>query len=192
MLRGMPGLVLLRPAADLLPAYRAALEAGWSPGNLDSAAVAAEHLAAIAADPGRFLAGLDRPPGQAATIRLSDGSLVPRLPGFTRWLWDGAFCGAIHFRWQPGTEALPPHVLGHIGYTVVPWQRGRGLARQALALLLPEARARGLRHVELTTDPDNLASQRVILACGGVFVERFRASAIHGGAEELRFRIPLA
>jgi len=43
----------------------------------------------------------------------------------------------------------------------------------------------------LTTDPDNAASQKVITANGGVFVERFRASAAHGKKEELRFRIPL-
>jgi predicted acetyltransferase len=191
MLGVMPELVLLRPASALLDSYRAALEAGWSPHNLRGAAVAAEHLAAIAADPEGFLASLEQPPGRAGTVRLPDGSRVPRLPGFTRWLSDGEFCGAIHFRWQPGTEALPPHVLGHVGYTVVPWKRGRGLARRALALLLPEARARGLCHVELTTDPGNLASQRVILACGGQFVERFRAPAAYGAAEELRFRIPL-
>ena len=67
---------------------------------------------------------------------------VPRLPGFVRWLWDGEFCGQIGFRWQPGTEALPPHCLGHIGYAVVPWKRGKGYATRALAMLLPE-RARG-------------------------------------------------
>ncbi len=192
MLRAMPDLALLRPSPDLLPAYGAALEAGWSPNNLRAAEVAAEHLAAIAADPQRFLASLDQPPDRGGTVRLPDGSRVPRLPGFTRWLSDGEFCGVIHFRWQPGTEALPPHVLGHIGYTILPWKRGRGLARRALALLLPEARARGLRHVELTTDPHNLASQRVILACGGQFVERFHAPAAYGATEELRFRIPLA
>jgi len=35
-------------------------------------------------------------------------------------MWDGEFCGQIAFRWQPGTEALPPHCLGHVGYSVVP------------------------------------------------------------------------
>ena len=57
-------------------------------------------------------------------------------------MWDGEFCGSIGFRWQPGTSTLPPYVLGHIGYAVVPWKRGRGYATQALALLLPEARKR--------------------------------------------------
>jgi predicted acetyltransferase len=40
-------------------------------------------------------------------------------------MWDGDFAGAINLRWQPGTAELPPHCLGHIGYGVVPWKRGR-------------------------------------------------------------------
>ena len=122
---------------------------------------------------------------------MPDGSQVPRLPGFVRWMWDGDFCGQIGFRWQPGTEALPPHCLGHIGYAVVPWKRRRGYATRALTLMLDEARREGLRYVELTADPDNPVSQKIILANGGAFVERFRAEPANGGKEEFRFRIPL-
>jgi len=82
-------------------------------------------------------------------------------------------------------------VLGHIGYAVVPWKQRRGYATKALGLMLAEARKVGLPHVELTTDPDNEASQKVITANGGVFVERFRTVAGHGGKEELRWRIAL-
>ena len=59
-------------------------------------------------------------------------------------MWDGEFCGSIGFRWQPGTSALPPYCLGHIGYSVVPWKQRRGYATKALALLLPDARKEGL------------------------------------------------
>jgi hypothetical protein len=52
------------------------------------------------------------PNGEVLT--LPDGSQVPRLPSYRRWLWDGELCGSIGFRWQVGTSALPPHVLGHI------------------------------------------------------------------------------
>jgi len=71
-------------------------------------------------------------------------------------MWDGEFCGSIGFRWQPGTTALPPYCLGHIGYSAVPWKRGNGYATTALRLLLSDARARGLAFVELTTDADNI------------------------------------
>ena len=106
-------------------------------------------------------------------------------------MWDGEFCGSIGFRWQRGTAALPPYVPGHIGFGVVPWKRGAGRAKQALALMLPEARRQGLDHVELITDPGNTASQRVIQACGGELVERFHKPAALGGSEALRFRIAL-
>ena len=67
----------------------------------------------------------------------------------------------------------------------------KGYATRALALLLPEARQEGLPYVELTTDATNDASQRVIVANGGTLVEHFRKPAVYGGAESLRFRIPL-
>jgi predicted acetyltransferase len=82
-------------------------------------------------------------------------------------------------------------VLGHIGYAVVPWKRGRGYATKALALLLPEARTEGLTYVELTTDADNLPSQKVITNNGGTLVERFEQGQAYGGGEVLRWRIAL-
>jgi predicted acetyltransferase len=75
---------------------------------------------------------------------------------------------------------------------VVPWKRGRGYAKEALALILPEARKERLPYVEITTDPDNLASQRVIVANGGLLVERFNGGPEYGNTEKLRYRIDLA
>ena len=57
--------------------------------------------------------------------------------------------------------------------------------------MLPEAAALGLPHVEITCDPDNAGSRRVIEANGGRLVERFRKSAAHGGTETLRYCIDL-
>jgi predicted acetyltransferase len=116
---------------------------------------------------------------------------VPRLPGYRRWLWDGEFCGSISLRWQRGTEALPPYCLGHIGYTVVPWKQHMGYATQALRLLLPEAKGLGLRHVDITTEPENLASQRVIEANGGKLLGPFTKPAGFGGGPGLRYRVAL-
>jgi predicted acetyltransferase len=149
-------------------------------------------LARIRDDPAKFVALLDDPEAKGGPVTLPDGSVAPRLPGFRRWLWDGGFCGSIGFRWQPGTPDLPSHVLGHIGYAVVPWKRDRGYAKRALALLLVEVRAIGLPFVELVTDPENVASQAVILANSGHLVERFREPPAYGGSEALRFHIALS
>ncbi len=181
---------LVWPDLQYLPSYIDALKRGWSPDNLRPEA-GLEHLARIESDPATFVQGLVDREAKGPPIRLPDQSTVPRLPGYALWMWDGEFCGAIGFRWQPGTTALPPHCLGHIGYSVVPWKRRRGYATRALQLMLPYAREEGLEYVELTTVADNLASQRVITSNGGTLVERFRTSSAHGGAESLRFRIPL-
>ena len=182
---------LIRPDLAHLPGFEDALRRGWSPDNVRGEAAAREALAAIAVDPEGFVRGLDDPDARGGPIVLPDGATAERLPGFHRWIWDGAFCGVVGFRWRPGTAALPPHVLGHIGYAVAPWKRGRGYATMALGQLLPEAQARGLPYVELTTDPENLASQAVILNNGGWLVERFRKTPAYGGGESLRFRIDL-
>ena len=181
---------LVRPSAQFLPEYVSALKRGWSADTVRGATAAAEELAEIGRDAAAFLAHLEDREAKGGPVILPDGSTVARLPGFRRWLWDGEFCGSINMRWQQGTHELPPHCLGHIGFSVVPWKRRRGYATAALKLMLPEARAVGLTHVELTTDPDNVASQRVILACGGLLLESFIKPPQYGGQPGLRYRVP--
>lgn len=186
---------LQAPGRDVLPAYVRALEAGWSPNTMRD--VAPEQLAAIAADADAFLAGLN---GRGGTIRLHDGSEVARLPDIVRWIIatdrpERPFIGHINLRWQedaagrPVTE-LPAHVLGHIGYTILPGHAGRGYASAALAAVLAEARAIGLPFVKITCDSNNAASRRIIAKNGGRFVESFVAP-FYGPGERLMYRINL-
>ena len=185
------GMILVRPAESHLPGYRAALERQWSPNNMDPDAWRAE-LERLEADPVAFLASQEDREGAGEPITLPDGTLVPRLPGFRRWVWDGDFAGVISIRWQRGTPALPPHVLGHVGYSVVPWKRRRGYATAALAELLAEVQDLGLPYLELTTDVDNIASQKAITTNGGVLIERFDKPAVYGAqSPSLRWRIAL-
>ncbi len=161
-------LTLVQPGPEYLAEYKAALEAGWSPSTVRD--LSGEQLAAIGADPAAFLADVGREEG--GTVTTEDGTVVPRLPQRVRWMWDaasdgGAFCGSINLRFQPGTLDLPPHVSGHIGYTVVPWKRRRGCARRALALMLQVAAGVGLPRVLVTCDVSNVASRGVIEANGG-------------------------
>ena len=181
---------LVTPSREHLDSYVAALRQGWSPSTEHD--VSGEVLAEIEADADSFLAGADDRDPQGRTISLPDGTVVPRIPGFARWMWDGEFAGSINARWQPGTVALPPHCLGHVGYSVVPWMQRRGYATRALALLLDELRLEtDLPYVEITTDPDNVGSQRVIEANGGVLVERFDKGPAYGHGEGLRYTIAL-
>ena len=182
---------LVRPTQAHLASYVAALEQGWSADNTRGVAAAQEELARIRADAQAVLDGMEDREGKGPAVKLPDGSLVPRLPGFRRWLWDGEFAGSIGLRWQPGTAALPPHCLGHIGYSVVPWKQRRGYATAALRLMLGEARAVGLPYVEITTDPSNVASQRVIEAVGGKLFETFIQPPQFGCKPGLRYRVAL-
>lgn len=181
---------LIQATSEHLPSYVAALRAGWSADTAREEA-AKEDLGRIEADPNRFLQSLYDPEASGDPIKLPDGSTVERVPGYVRWMWDGEFCGSIGLRWVNGTEELPPTCLGHIGYAVVPWKRRLGYATRALRLLLPEAKGLGLRFVTITTDLDNVASQRVITAAGGVLAERFTKLPQNGGGDALRFRIDL-
>ena len=180
---------LVRPGPEYLASYVAALERGWSADNERGVEAAREELSRIQADAAAFLASMEDREAKGPPITLPDGSAAKRLPGFRRWIWDGEFCGSIGLRWQPGTTALPLYCLGHIGYAVVPWKQRLGYAKSALRLILAEARAVGLPYMEITTDPDNIASQRVIEANGGILVEHFIKPQQFGCKPGLRFRI---
>jgi predicted acetyltransferase len=186
---------LVTPSLEHLGSYAKALKTGWSPNNMNLQA-GFDELKKIEADPAAFLASLDSTKVLGDPIPLPDGTTVPRLPGYRRWIWEGddasgEFCGSIGFRWQWGTEALPPYCLGHIGYAVVPWKRRLGHATQGLQLLLPDAKALGLSYVELTVAHDNIISQCVIEKCGGVFIEAFPLPAAYGEGTEWRYRISI-
>jgi len=183
---GGGGLSLAGPSLDGLPEYAAALRRGWSPDN--GRDVSGEQLALLAAGgPEALLRELARQDGPAT---LPDGSTAARVPSRTFWLREDGFAGCLTLRFLPGTHELPAHVPGHVGYAVVPWMRGRGIASRALGLALGEARALGLRHVDLACVHDNEASRRVIRANGGELVG-LRPHPWQAGKTRLLFRIRL-
>jgi predicted acetyltransferase len=135
-----------------------------------------QNLERMKNEPDKYLRGLD---GEidGETLKLDDGTVVPRLPSIMRYMWDeDNSVGAISFRWQPGSPDLPSHVLGHIGYETFPWAQRKGFATQALAQMLEIVKSRkdiNIKFVDLVTDPDNSNSQKVIANNGGVFIEQF-------------------
>ena len=165
------------------------MECGWSPLTTKRAAPSKQDIERIRLDPTNFIAAQDRREVAGLLSELPDGSTVPRIPSYTRWLWEDDFCGWINFRWQPDTAALPAHLLGHVGFAVVDWQQGKGYARQALNEVVGEAGQLGLSYIELTADADNFASRQVLVRCGGVFIEDFRLPEHYGGKAAVRYRI---
>lgn len=82
---------------------------------------------------------------------------------------EGEVVGNISLRLEDA-----PHILaytGHIGYGVREAHRGHGYALQACRLILPIARARGLKTVWISCNPDNEPSKRTIERLGATYVD---------------------
>ncbi len=58
---------------------------------------------------------------------------------------------------------------GHIGYCVRPDERQKGYAKEMLRLNLDNGRRLGLKRIMVSCNVNNIASERTILANGGVF-----------------------
>ncbi|MEU4243468.1 GNAT family N-acetyltransferase [Actinoplanes sp. NPDC026619] len=118
--------------------------------------------------------GLDKPEAFAEWVdllrRQSDRSVAVgdgRVQATHWWIVeDDTYLGAIDLRHY--LNALLLDIGGHVGYSIRPSARRRGLATWALGAVLPEARALGLDRLLLTCDDDNVASARSIERNGGV------------------------
>lgn len=99
-----------------------------------------------------------------------------RVPQTTYWpTIDGRVVGHIGLRHRLNDDLA--EYGGHIGYTVRPSLRGRGIAKEMLRQVLETELARTIGRLLLTCAPDNVASNRTIVANGGelertIFVER--------------------
>ncbi|MEE1057431.1 MAG: GNAT family N-acetyltransferase [Acutalibacteraceae bacterium] len=58
---------------------------------------------------------------------------------------------------------------GHCGYTVRPSERGNGYAKEMLRQNLGNAKVLGIEKLLITCHSDNAASEKAIIANGGVF-----------------------
>lgn len=58
---------------------------------------------------------------------------------------------------------------GHCGYSVRPSERGKGYAKEMLRLNIQNAKAIGIEKLLITCDVKNVASEKTILANGGVY-----------------------
>ncbi len=105
------------------------------------------------------------------------------------WILDeGEVVGFIAFRRELNDWLR--RVGGHIGYSVRPSRRRRGIVSAALRLVLDRARAEGYDRVMLTCDDDNPGSFRTIEGAGGVLEDVVDASDA-GHPRLRRYWIPL-
>lgn len=178
---------LLTPSLDLVPAYRVALQRGYSPDDVRGPDATVQSLNEIDANAAGYIRSLHHEQGRTA---LSERSLPVTV---VRWMWDGDFAGSIGLRWQAGAAACPDNALGNVAVSVVPWRRHRGYATRALALMCAEARSVGMTQVVITTLEENVASRRVIEKNGGVIVGSFERPGTYGrdGKPSLRYMIDL-
>jgi predicted acetyltransferase len=181
---------LVAPNVEQLPGYVDAVRRGYMSYRVLFGST--ETLLALADENPQSVIDVLRDRSTDGLLYHSDGTTSPRIPALFRWMWDGEFAGTIDVRWQPdGTGELPDHIPGHVGYGTVDWKRGRGYATQALAQLLPLAAAEGLTSIDLVTNIDNVASQRVVEKNGGVIVAEFTQCEGLGGGPAYRWRISL-
>ena len=81
---------------------------------------------------------------------------------------DGRIVGVIDLRHHIDHPVLSLWG-GHIGYSVRPSERRKGYATEMLRQQLINAKELGLTRVMVTCDRYNIASERTIIANGGVF-----------------------
>ena len=79
----------------------------------------------------------------------------------------GRILGMLQIRHR--LNAYLEQYAGHIGYSVRPSERRKGVAKRMLALALPFCRQLGLQRVMIACQPWNEGSRRTILANGGIY-----------------------
>jgi len=159
---GATGLELKRPVVELVSSYL---------DFLDEVAALGEQVWPARPEPTETSESF-----VARLLRAEVAPDPPRVPQTTYWATVGeAVVGQIGLRHRLNAELA--QLGGHIGYTVRPSNRTRGLAKEMLRQVLRTPKAREIGKLLLTCAPDNLASNRTIRANGGVlertiFVER--------------------
>lgn len=141
--------------------------------SAELARAALEDRAALARLLGAEVPGEWPQPAFAGILPLlaADLAEVPRLAAWSRLivtLDEPILAGEIGFK-------APPSLAGSVdvGYSIISAFRGRGLATEAVRAMVAWAFAQPLvERVTAETLPENLASQRVLEACGFVELER--------------------
>ena len=103
-----------------------------------------------------------------SNIDLCPNDRVPSNVFIAVRLTDNKIVGIIDLRHHINHPILSTWG-GHIGYYVRPSERRKGYGKEMLRLNLLNAQKLGIKKVLVTCNKDNLASERTIIANGGIF-----------------------
>lgn len=158
-------LELRRPAIALLPSYgelvaeeKALGERIWDDDEPKATESGADYVARL--------------------VRAEHDPAPDRVPTSIHWVTlDGVVVGRIKLRHRLTADL--EELGGHVGYEVRPSFRRRGIATQMLRRLVATPEASAIGRLLLTCAPDNVGSNKTILANGGVlartaWVERWK------------------
>ena len=102
------------------------------------------------------------------------GTNVPSTTYFAIRKDDDRLVGVIDLRHHINHPVLGTWG-GHCGYSVRPSERGNGYAKEMLRLNIQNAREMGIENLLVTCEETNIASEKTILANGGVFEKTVEA-----------------
>ena len=102
---------------------------------------------------------------------------------------DGEYAGRIDVR-----HWLNDHLTefgGHVGYEIATSMRRKGIATEALRLVLPEAKKLGIDELLITCNDDNIASIKIIENNGGVLLDKIKSERNPANKMTRRYKIIL-
>jgi predicted acetyltransferase len=167
---------LKRPSLALFPSFLEFSEEMRSNGE----SIWAPYLPQPSETPEQFVARI---------VRRETEPEPPLVPETIYWgVIGNAVVGRISLRHR--LEGNLTKIGGHIGYEVRPSYRKRGIAKEMLRQILLTPKAREIGKLLLTCSPSNPASNKTIIANGGVYEKTIFVELVGEERNHYWIRVP--